>query len=392
MAWLYKQPGSKYWWIGYRKNGRQFLRSTRKESREEADKVLAQFKSMDEAHNAGALTQEFYHALTNTPNARRALKLELDDWLAECRVSTAEDTYARYNDVAQALIDFLKASDSAPDLQSISTADAQAFLDSIRSKRAVGTVNLYRNIVTMFFNRCLDRGFITKNPVRPVKKYKASKRGARARRAFTLAEIKTMHEIAPDDFWRYMILGGFFTGLRMGDLICATWAGFDLAANMLRLTTAKTGGTVNVPIAPRFGAVIAGLRKKAGRVKGSDYVWPEQAERYQERGAGEFSNAFYAEVLLPCGLVSKRTKKKKKGGQGRDAERVSSSVSFHCLRHTFVSTLKLTGAHQATAKELAGHSSDEISDIYTHTPEAVLVDAITKLDDALKAIPHANPN
>jgi integrase len=383
MAWLYKQAGSKYWWIGYRQNGRQILRSTRKESKADAEKILAQFNAMHEAHKAGALTQEFYHALTNTPNARRVFKAELDDWLNECRVSTAEDTHSRYNDVAKAFVEFLKADDKSPALQDISTPDVQGFLDSVRAKCAVGTANLYRRIVTMFFDRCVDRGSITKNPAQPVKKFKASKREQRVRRAFTLAEINTMHAIAPNDFWRYMIHGGFFTGLRMGDLICATWANFDFDGNMLRITAAKTGGTVSVPLAPSFKAVVEGLKKKAGRVKGSDYVWPEQAEHYLTRGAGRFSNEFYDEVLLKCGLVQKRTKKKKK--QGRDGARVANAVSFHCLRHTFVSTLKLTGAHQATAKELAGHSSDEVNDIYTHTPEPVLIEAVNKLDEALKA-------
>ena len=41
--------------------------------------------------------------------------------------------------------------------------------------------------------------------------------------------------------------------------------------------------------------------------------------------------------------------------------------------------LKISGATQATAKELAGHSSDFVSDLYTHVPELVLAEAINKL-------------
>jgi site-specific recombinase XerD len=61
-----------------------------------------------------------------------------------------------------------------------------------------------------------------------------------------------------------------------------------------------------------------------------------------------------------------------------------SPVSFHCLRHTFVSLLKITGASQSTAKELAGHSSDAMSDLYTHVDEATLTKAIKQLPQVTK--------
>jgi integrase len=198
-----------------------------------------------------------------------------------------------------------------------------------------------------------------------------------------------MYELSPSDFWRYMVLGGFLTGLRMGDLICATWGNFDFAANMLRIHTAKTDATVNVPISPRLKTEILALRKKAGRVKSADYLWPEQAATYLERGAGTFSNEFYDEVLFPAGLVAKRTKKKKKDGPGRGGARIATEVSFHCFRHTFVSISQLTGTAKQTVKEMVGHKSDAINDIYTHTPTTVLIEAVTKLDEALKNEPKA---
>jgi len=37
------------------------------------------------------------------------------------------------------------------------------------------------------------------------------------------------------------------------------------------------------------------------------------------------------------------------------------SVTFHSLLHTFVSLLKVTGSSQSVAKELAGHSSDQVN-------------------------------
>src|SRR5437879_4783301 len=83
MAWLYRQNNSQYWWIGYRINGRQYLRSTRETDRAEAEKLLAQFGTIQEANRAGRLTEEFYLALTQQerPGWDGLLRLQAGQWL-----------------------------------------------------------------------------------------------------------------------------------------------------------------------------------------------------------------------------------------------------------------------------------------------------------------------
>jgi site-specific recombinase XerD len=78
---------------------------------------------------------------------------------------------------------------------------------------------------------------------------------------------------------------------------------------------------------------------------------------------------------------AKHAAKDENGNIVRKQGRKVNAVSFHCLRHTFVSLVKLAGASQAVAKELAGHSNDAVSDLYTHVP----VDALTK---AIKKLPE----
>jgi integrase len=385
MAWLFMRHGSKYWWVGHRLNSRQFRYSTKTKIRADAEKEMAKVNSMVQAQAAGMLTREVYHALTKTNSERTSIKAAVANWLKESKGSTSEGTHERYSDVGKAFLEFLKAGDDSPTLQDITHAIAQRFLDSVRAARSVGTANLYRRVLSGFFIRAVKSQIIPSNPIYAVPHYKASRREAVQRRAYTLDEVKTMHGKAPDDFWRYMILGGFFTGLRMGDLICLTWANIDRAANMLRLTDAKTGKHLKIPIASNLRQLLDELRTKAGKVKESDFIWLKQSAQYLSEGAGGFSNEFYDEVLLPAGLVEKRTKKKKKDGKGRGGARIITKVSFHSLRHTFVSLLRITGANQSTAKELAGHSSDEVNQLYTHTPEAVLVEAVSKLPSVTKS-------
>jgi site-specific recombinase XerD len=82
---------------------------------------------------------------------------------------------------------------------------------------------------------------------------------------------------------------------------------------------------------------------------------------------------------VPAGLAEARTKHASKSG--RSARRETSAKSFHSLRHSFVSVLKAVGGTQAVAKELAGHSSDMVSDGYTKLPIETLTAAVKQLPE-----------
>jgi site-specific recombinase XerC len=43
--------------------------------------------------------------------------------------------------------------------------------------------------------------------------------------------------------------------------------------------------------------------------------------------------------------------------------------------------LKITGSNNAVAKELVGHSSDAINDVYTHLPIETLASAVAQLPE-----------
>ncbi len=374
MAWLYRQNKSQYWWIGYRINGRQYLRSTRETDRTEAEKLLAQFGTIQEANRAGRLTEEFYLALTQQQQLRRiVLKAAIEEWLTECKGSTAAGTLRRYREIAKAFLSFLKAGDGRPFLNDITAEEIRSFLVTVRADRAAKTVNLYRGALYTFFSRALQNGLLKANPVMAVKRFKASAAEKLERRPYTLEEVALIYDKAPDDFWRYMILGGFYTGLRLGDLICLSWGAVDWERNQIHLTAIKTGRVLHIPLAKPLLSRLKALKVKAGKVGPSDPIWPKQAKHYQAQGARRFSHVFYSQILYPCGLVPLRNGKRSKAG------RAGSSVTFHSLRHTFVSLLKVTGSSQSVAKELAGHSSDQVNDLYTHVPEEALVKAIKAL-------------
>ncbi len=387
MAWLYQRPDSKKWWIGYRVNGRQVLRSTKTSDRAAAERELAKLDAITQANKAGSLTEEFVALLTRKESSGQSLRSAVAQWLNECKDLSIR-TLPGYRGVTEEFCDYVNATDTAPLLRDIRQETLGAFIREKRADTSTGTANLNRRILHNFFSYCVDNQMLPHSPVPSSRALKLDRESKSKRRAFTLAELKTIYEKCPSDFWRYMVLGGFYTGQRMGDLICLPWAAVDFERGQLRLKQRKTGKAVTMPLSDNLAALILELKRKTGAVKTSDAIWPEQCCRYEQYGASPFSGEFYDEVLLPAGLVTARAWPSDQRNGERDGKRTSrrkvSPVSFHCLRHTFVSLLKISGASQSTAKELAGHSSDAMSDLYTHVDEATLTRAIKQLPQVTK--------
>lgn len=382
MAWLYERGG--VWWVGYRHNGKQYLRSTKTKDKAIAERELKRLDMMTQAHEAGSLTEEFFRLLTRKQSAGDSLRAVVKQWLGECK-DLSRVTLERYSQVIEEFCGGIGATDATPLLRDISRDDLAAFLRKKRSTTTAATTKVVRRILSAFFNYSVDNQLIQFSPVPSSKSLKLTagrrgRNGEATRRPFTLDELATVYKKAPNDFWRWMILSGFYCGQRMGDLICIVWGAIDFEAKLVRLTAQKTGTALKIPLHPRLEGFLLTIKPKI--VKPSAPIWPAECKLYSEHGAGEFSKQFYEDILLPAGLVPKRTHKAKKTKDGE--RRKVNELSFHCLRHTFISLLKISGATQSTAKELAGHSSDQVSDLYTHNPPEVLAKAIGLLPEVAK--------
>lgn len=99
-----------------------------------------------------------------------------------------------------------------------------------------------------------QNGHLKSSPVAPVKVLKQNQAEKQRRRAFTLDELRTIFVRCPDDFWRFAMLGGFYIGQRLGDLVCMNWGAVDLHENVLRLRQGKTDRIVQVPPCARPSA------------------------------------------------------------------------------------------------------------------------------------------
>jgi len=57
----------------------------------------------------------------------------------------------------------------------------------------------------------------------------------------------------------------------------------------------------------------------------------------------------------------------------------NAGLSFHCLRHTFVSQQAESGTPQAVAMELTGHDSKQMNEHYTSVELSAMRAAVAKI-------------
>ena len=370
MAWIYKR-GS-IWWLGWRDaSGEKVQQSLKTTSREVADQALAKLKLAEQAKQAGLLTAEFVAGLTGQDLAHRTTVADcFAQWLESARGGLNPHTVQKYEQLAREFLASLPQAPAKMLLAEVTAEHVRHFLTAKSRRAALSTVRGFRRILSGLFARAQNEGHCPRNPVSLVKLPRG--KGDSSRRAFSLEELRDLHAKA-NPFWRWMVVLGFYTGFALGDLVTLRRLNVDHAQRTITIRRRKTGTRVCVPYGERAAPL---LLPRPGQ-RPDDFFWPAQAARYERLGAGVFSLEFY-QIMARCGLVPPRNGKRG-AGIGRANKRRQTGLGFHCLRHTFVSFLKISGAVDSVAKELAGHESSAVSANYTHLPSATLADAVRRL-------------
>jgi hypothetical protein len=122
---------------------------------------------------------------------------------------------------------------------------------------------------------------------------------------------------------------------------------------------------VKIPIKPELGAALAGT--PAEQRLGD--VLPGFAAQYRQDN-GRKATILVREHFQRCGL---RTQEKREG------RRAAVNVSFHSLRHSFVSMCARAGVSLPVVREMAGHHNEAIQRVYLHVSESECRAAINAL-------------
>jgi site-specific recombinase XerD len=205
-------------------------------------------------------------------------------------------------------------------------------------------------------NFAIERGYIQKNPFKGIKLRIPEKTPV----FINVEELKLILVQENNPILRNIYQFAFYTGMRISEILNLTWGSVAQRSNVIKITnseyfTTKSKRERIVPISN----IVSGILLEMGlgyNNNPNDYIFTKDGEKFKTN------------------YVSKQFKKCVRGA-GLDE-----SMHFHTLRHSFASHLVQKGASLFTVKELLGHKDFKTTQIYSHSSNQNLKDAISLLD------------
>ena len=241
-------------------------------------------------------------------------------------------------------------------ISTIGIKETEEFMFYIKEGAPRGYVVYLRNLKAAF-NKAIDWEIIETNPFTKIK----IKKIQRERPKFLLREeLKPILDKTGIKIFKDMFLFSFYTGARLSEVVNIKWRNIDMERKIITIGdcefTTKNAKTRIVPICEQLYEIFL---KSSANLKAEDqYVFCK-------------SNCFpYRKEY-----ISKQFKKSCR------AAGISEGIHFHTLRHSFGTNLSLKGTPLITIKELMGHSSIIVTQIYCHTNLESMQEAIQTFDN-----------
>ena len=360
-------------------DGKRYSQSTGTADRREAEIKLAEFVAPFQLKDKAERLEAFAGKLGGVQSrikdfeeSRPALKLA-DAWGAFLKSPNRKDTAgaARLRICegwANRLVSFMaKHYADITEIRGIGREQAHHFSAEGFSDVGNSTRNQAISFYRMMWRVLIADGAarITCNPWDGIqKKHETHTR----RREMTVEELARVYALLEGEM-RLLFSVGIYTGQRLGDCALLEWGQVDLIRRHIALiprkTARKTGRTVIIPIHANLLKMLLEF-PAAARV---GYVMPQCAKMYKEQ-ASELSERF-KRVFRAAGIET--------ATDGADGHRKRALVSFHSLRHTFVSLAANAGVPLAVVQSIVGHSTVDMTRHYFHESEGALVSAVAAL-------------
>jgi integrase len=216
--------------------------------------------------------------------------------------------------------------------------------------------------------KALDNDIIGGDCLKPFRKVKAVlKRGSNARqRVLTPMEYRQLHDACPAHL-RGIVALGFWTGMRLGEILPLTWNQVDLPGRMIRLKAehTKEGMPKSVPLPRKVRDMLLTL---------------------PDRGKSEAVFTYRGQPLRDIRDGLKRGCKAAKIAFGRGVE---DGFVFHDLRHSFATNARRAGVSRNVIMAIMGHSTGgDMNARYDRIEDSDLLTAIDRIEGMFSATIH----
>ena len=353
MASLFKRSDSQFWVGCYTAaDGRQLKRSTKETDKRKALVICQAWEQAESLGSEGLLTSreqlrivlnQTYQRLTGEKPGTVTLNEWLTRWLKAEAGAVAAATFQKYTGLIEDFLAFMGTRKGIA-LEAVTTEDFLRYRDHLLAEgRAPRTVNVtVRKILKRPFQAAVNEGFLARNPIAAIRHLRdvTVEKGV-----FTPEQIRQLLDAAEGD-WPGLILAGYYTGARLGDLARLTWASVDLVERSITFTQKKTGAGLKIPIHPELENFLL------SRSVPDDGRKPLFPKLYHLRGSGKTGLSSSFSRLMERAGIDGGLARVKIGEAGRNVRR----LSFHSLRHSFTSALANAGVPSELRQKLTGHA------------------------------------
>jgi integrase len=393
MASIHRDPRgrSPFYYCAYTVGGRRVFKSTKQTNRSTAMEVCLKLERGAKRAAKGDFGEAQARKLLNeildiTGHDRMNLQTVeefVSTWLKSKEFAKAEGTKRRYEDALQPLLRSLD-SRAKISLTNLTMRDISHFVTESRNMGLSNkTINFRLKTIRAMLNSARRQGLIQTNVAYevPLLPDTSPEKGT-----FELPELEALFAVS-DNEWRGVILAGLTAGLRIGDAARLKWENIESVGGipMVRLRPEKQIRTASarrrheVPLLPDFYDYLAKLARPTDR---SQPIFPTLSTRTIKGNAG-LSNTF-SRMIASAGIHNPPISTPS-GGKGRTVYR----LSFHSLKHTYISRLANAGVSRELRMKLAGHTSSA-HDRYTHFEAATLVNALKDFPRVLPRLLEEN--
>jgi integrase len=203
------------------------------------------------------------------------------------------------------------------------------------------SVNLEVNTLNHFFNFCIERGLIEKNPATGVKKLNELSRLKTLSDEDILKLINGASNKLTKDLIAFLIL----SGCRKGEALNLKWDDVDMQNDVIAIKGTKTKYDRYIPISKPLKELLSGIEKKQDCL----YVFNKNGAKL-----GDFKKSFHT----AC-----------KNAGFKD-------MHIHDLRHIFASKMVKDGVSLYITGELLGHRTTQMTKRYSHLVPSTLRKAV----------------
>jgi len=211
------------------------------------------------------------------------------------------------------------------------------------------TINIELSALRLMYNKAIDWGLLSHNPIQG---FKLLKEEVKEIRVIGKSEFKQLHDCA-NEYFKTLLLFAYLTGCRSSESRLLKWENVNLEEGQVLITKAKNYEERTVYL----NSILKESMRTLKRSSKSEYVFTYKDNPCFTKSTSRRS---WNEALKKSGIKH---------------------CTFHDLRHTFVSNLIVNESVDfETVMSLSGHKSLSMLKRYTHTNRNAKKEAVQKLD------------